>query len=185
MGVGSLCLLQRIFPIQGSNLGLLRFKQIFYHLNHQWRANHYNTLSMIISRNEKNLVYKIIWSWYKHILFKKVKLFKVAIKRLMNKKLFSIFEVLKKYLNCLRNYKWTFRGFPGGSNGNESAHNAGDPGSNPWLGKVPRRRKGQPTPLFLPGKSHGEKSVAGSWGCKELDKTEWLTVSVFKWTFKV
>ena len=35
MGVGSLCLLQRIFPIQGSNLGLLHFKQIFYHMNHQ------------------------------------------------------------------------------------------------------------------------------------------------------
>ena len=39
------------------------------------------------------------------------------------------------------------------------------------------RRKCQPTPLFLPGKSHGQKSLAGysTWGCKESDMTEQLT----------
>ena len=36
------------------------------------------------------------------------------------------------------------------------------------------RRKWQPTPVFLPGESHGQRSLAGhgSWGCKELDMTE-------------
>ena len=36
------------------------------------------------------------------------------------------------------------------------------------------RRKGQPTPVFLPGESHGQRSLAGHgpWGCKELDTTE-------------
>ena len=33
-------------------------------------------------------------------------------------------------------------------------------------------RKWQPTPVFLPGKFHGQRSLAGAWGCKELDTTE-------------
>ena len=45
---------------------------------------------------------------------------------------------------------------------------------DPWMGKIPWRRKWQPTPVFLPGKSHGQRSLAGysPWGCKELDMTE-------------
>ena len=43
--------------------------------------------------------------------------------------------------------------------------------------QIPWRRKWQPTPLFLPGESHGQRSLVGygPWGCKELDTTEWLT----------
>ena len=33
--------------------------------------------------------------------------------------------------------------------------------SNPWVGKIPWRRKWQPTPVFLPGKSHGQRSLGG------------------------
>ena len=32
---------------------------------------------------------------------------------------------------------------------------------DPWVRKIPWRRKWQPTPVFLPGKSHGQKSLAG------------------------
>ena len=47
-------------------------------------------------------------------------------------------------------------------------------GFNPWLRKMPWRRKWQPTLVFLPGKSHGQKSLVdcSSWGCKESDTTE-------------
>ena len=40
------------------------------------------------------------------------------------------------------------------------------PGFDPWVGKIPWRRKWQPTPLLLPGKSHGRRSLVGSspWG---------------------
>jgi len=50
--------------------------------------------------------------------------------------------------------------------------NAGDM-VDPWIGKVPWRRKWQPTPAFLSGKSHGQRSLAGSspWGHKELNMT--------------
>ena len=47
-----------------------------------------------------------------------------------------------------------------------------------WVGKIPWRRKGQPTPVFLPGESHGQRSLVGYGprGPKELDTTEQLTL---------
>ena len=49
-------------------------------------------------------------------------------------------------------------------------------GFDPWVGKIPWRRKWQSTPVLLPGKSHGQRSLVGynPWGPKELDTTEWL-----------
>ena len=71
-------------------------------------------------------------------------------------------------------------GFPGSSASKESAYdagNAGDAGSIPGLGRFPWRREWQPTPLFLPGEHHGQRSLVGysPWGHKELDITERLT----------
>ena len=34
-------------------------------------------------------------------------------------------------------------------------------GFSPWVGTIPRRRKRHPTPVFLPGESHGQRSLAG------------------------
>ena len=53
-------------------------------------------------------------------------------------------------------------------------------GFDPWGQKIPWRRKWQPTPVFLPGKSHGQRSIMGysPWGCKESDTTEWLRARV-------
>ena len=48
---------------------------------------------------------------------------------------------------------------------------------SPWVGKIPWRSKWQPTTVFLPGQSHGERSlvVYSSWGCKESDMAERLS----------
>ena len=48
---------------------------------------------------------------------------------------------------------------------------------DPWVGKIPWRRKWQPTPVSLPGKSHGQRSLVGCspWGCKESGTTDLLT----------
>ena len=64
--------------------------------------------------------------------------------------------------------------FPGVSDSKESAHKAGDPGSVPELGRLPRRKAWQPTPVFLPGESHGQRNLMGygPWGHKELVMTE-------------
>ena len=45
-----------------------------------------------------------------------------------------------------------------------------DMGSIPGVGKIPWRRAWQPTPVFLPGESHGQRSLVGysPWGRKEL-----------------
>ena len=45
---------------------------------------------------------------------------------------------------------------------------------HPWVGEMPWRRAGQPTPVFLSGESHGQRSLEGytPWGCKESDTTE-------------
>ena len=50
-------------------------------------------------------------------------------------------------------------------------------GFDPWVGKIPWRRDRLPTPVFLPGESHGQKSLANysPWGCKDSDMTERLT----------
>ena len=47
-------------------------------------------------------------------------------------------------------------------------------GFDPWVGELLRRRKWQPTPVFLPGEFHGQRSLVGysPWGQKELDVTE-------------
>ena len=68
-------------------------------------------------------------------------------------------------------------GFPGGTSGKElscQCRRPKRPGSKPWVGKILWRRAQQPTPVFLPGESHGQEIMAGysSQGCKELDTTE-------------
>jgi len=52
-------------------------------------------------------------------------------------------------------------GFPVGSDGKESACNARRLGFNPWVGKIPWRREWLPTPVFLPGEYHGQRSLVG------------------------
>ena len=53
-------------------------------------------------------------------------------------------------------------------------------GFNPRVGKTTWRRKWQPTPIVLSGKSHGQRNLPGysPWGCKELNKTEHTCTSI-------
>ena len=116
-GMGFHLLLQRIFPTQGSNWGLLHCRQTLYHLSHQGSQH---------------------------------------------------------YISCP---KAGCRGFPGGASGKESAcqckrHKRHE--FDPWVGTIPWRRAWQPTPVFLPGKSYGQRSLAGysPQDHEELDRTE-------------
>ena len=69
--------------------------------------------------------------------------------------------------------KWLL-GFRHSSVGKESAGNAGDPGLIPGSGRTPGEGKWQTTLVLLPGKSHGQRSLAGysPQGRKESDTTE-------------
>ena len=73
-------------------------------------------------------------------------------------------------------------GPPGGSSGEEPGWQCGRRkrrGLDPWVGKTPWRRKWQPTPVFLPAKSHGQRNLEGysSWSRKESDTTERLPLN--------
>ena len=59
-----------------------------------------------------------------------------------------------------------------------NAEDTEDAGLIPGLGRSPGERNGNITPVFLPGESHGQKSLAGysPCGCKESDMTEQLSV---------
>ena len=68
-------------------------------------------------------------------------------------------------------------GFPGGASGKEPAcqcRRHKGLGFDPWVGKIPWRKKWQPTPVFLPGESHGQRSLAGCspQGCTVWDMTK-------------
>ena len=58
-------------------------------------------------------------------------------------------------------------------------------GFDPWVGKIPWRKKWQPSPVSLSGKPHGQRNLAGysPWGLKELNTTEQRTHEVFIITF--
>ena len=70
-------------------------------------------------------------------------------------------------------------GFPGGASGKEPTcqcrrlkRRGFHP--SPWVGKIPWRREWQPTPVFLPGQSQGQRSLAGCspWGGTESNTTD-------------
>ena len=75
---------------------------------------------------------------------------------------------------------WVYfmQGFPGGANGKEPAcqcTRCKRCGFNPWVGKIPWRKAWQPIPAFLPGESHGQRSLVGysPWGLKD----RWLSTA--------
>jgi len=57
-----------------------------------------------------------------------------------------------------------------------NAGDIGDMGFNPWVGKISRSRKWHPTPVFLPGKFHGQRNLVdcSRLGHKELTTTKQL-----------
>ena len=90
-------------------------------------------------------------------------------------------------------------GFPGGAVVNNLPANAGDAGDSslipqcrrcrrlefdPWVVNIPCRMKWLPTPVFLPGKCHGQRSLAGysQWGREESEQLSYEhTVVVEEW----
>ena len=67
-------------------------------------------------------------------------------------------------------------GFPDDSDGKESACNVGDLGSIPGLGRSPGEGKGYP--LRYSGLENSMDCIVSPWGCRELDMTEQLSLSL-------
>ena len=82
--------------------------------------------------------------------------------------------ILIKFLIAFK-FSTTLLGFSGGSDGKESASNVGDLDSIPGLGRSPGEGMAtHSTPVFLPGESHGQRSLAcySPQGGKDSDTTE-------------
>ena len=77
---------------------------------------------------------------------------------------------VKELCKSSRRLSWWLRG-------KESACRCRRRRFDPWVGKIPWSRKQQPTPVFLPEKSHRQRSLAGysPWDHKESDTTWRLT----------
>ena len=90
----------------------------------------------------------------------------------------TVHEVVKSQtqLSMMMIYRraWSLTALPWWLSSKESACQCWRCGFNSWFGKIPWRRKWHPTPVFLPRKSHGQRSLAGCspWGRKESDRTE-------------
>ena len=70
-------------------------------------------------------------------------------------------------------YSKIYMGLSWQLSGKESTGQCRRLGFDPWVRRIPWRKKWQPTPAFLSGKSHGQGSLAGysPWGLKESDTT--------------
>ena len=79
-------------------------------------------------------------------------------------------EIRLRHQICVRT-----GGFPGGTSGKEpicQCSRCKRCWFDSWGGKIPWRRAWQPTPVFLPEESHGQRSLVGHGITKELDMTE-------------
>ena len=95
----------------------------------------------------------------------------------------SLAHTLPKYTWATVTTAYTkFGDFADGTSGKESNSQCRRRWFDPWVGKIPWRRKWQPIPVFLPGEFHGQKSPVGysPKGSKESDTTEQLsTCNIF------
>ena len=100
-------------------------------------------------------------------------------------------RIVRPYVKCVGSNNSTLKCLPkrneiyvylgpmvsGGSglkNPSVNVGDTGDAGSRPDFGMIPWKKKWQPTPVFLPGKSQGQRNLVdySPWGCKESDMTE-------------
>ena len=68
---------------------------------------------------------------------------------------------IKIYFNIMPTIIWGLPRCFSGKNPFANAVDTGDFGFHPWVGKTLWRRKWQPTPVFLPGKFHGQMNLVG------------------------
>ena len=140
-GVGSLSLLQGIFPTQGSNRGLPHCRRILA----SQKQDSQTEKQTMVTKEERGE------------------------------------ERINQGLRINR-YALLHRGLPGGASGKDSAcqcRRCKRCRFNPWIRKTPCRREWLPTQIFLPGKSHGQRSLAGYIWFTEPQSWTWLNTLLY------
>ena len=113
---------------------------------------------VIILSNSKNIFHKFIsFGALKAIFYFELFIFQ------------ALWNIIWKTTIWYYIYQWS--GFPVGASGKETPcqyRRYKRRGLDPFVGKITWRRKCQPSPIFLPGESHGQRSLVGysPWGCK-------------------
>ena len=141
-GVGNLSLLQGIFPTQGLNPHLPHCRWILYQLSHQGSPRTLEWVAYLFSRESswprnQTGVSCIAGRFFPNWAIREA-IYALSISVYMY--YISLYKVAQWWwihLQCRR------------------------PGFDPWVGKIPWRRAWQPTPVFLPGESHGQRSLEG------------------------
>ena len=152
--MGCHALLQGVFPTQGLHPGLPHCRRILYQLNHKGSPRITDSLSLlqeIFPTQESNpglwhcrwILYQLGYQGSPHPNISGYKENRVFIRH----------SVSSSHI---------ITSFPGGTVIKNLPTNAGNtkPWFDPWVGKIPWSRKWQPTPVFLPGKFHGRRSLA-------------------------
>ena len=95
------------------------------------------------------------------------KVFRISANYLKYKNTYIRFFLIRVNIQRASNYPLN------GASGKESTCQCRRQRFDPWVGKISQSRKWQPTPVFLPGKFHGQRGLAGysPWGHKESDMT--------------
>ena len=75
---------------------------------------------------------------------------------------------MKELVNLLFQDPTVYKGFPGGPVVKNQSNQCRRHRFNLWVGKIPWQRKWQSTPAFLPGKSHGQRSLVDSMGSQRV-----------------
>ena len=96
---------------------------------------------------------------------------------LTNQTILNTRKIKQSKFQVHMNGKYSILGFLGGASDKELAcqcRRCKRRGFDPWVRKIPWRRKQQPTLVFLPRESHGQRSLAGysPWGHTESDMTK-------------
>ena len=160
-GVGSFSLLPGISPTQGSNPGLPYCRRILYQLSHKGRPRildwvAYSVFSRSSRPRNRTRVSCIAGGFFTNWAIREAPI-RVAIVHLGIKP--STLALLAPFSNQLVA---------------QLVKNLPAMWEN-WVGKIPWRREGLLTPVFWPREFHGMYSP---WGRKELDTTEWLSLSL-------
>ena len=136
----------------------------------------YKSASALQSEKEKEMLRKQrtgragILNYRKTFYFLETNVQAKLLVRCMSK---DVFETVSHLTTLLKIVVFCWLGFPGNSDGKEFFQECRRPRFDPWVGKIPWRMEWQPTPVFLPGESHGQRSLVGysPWNHKQLDTT--------------
>ena len=88
----------------------------------------------------------------------------------------SVYDLQAHIMSFLISFLTLFIVFPAGSDSKRVCLQGRRPGFHLWVGKIPWKRKWKPTPVLLPGKSHGWRSLVdySPWGRKRV-RHDWMT----------